>query len=134
MSRGLLPSRARARAFTTIGRLMPETISIAPGSRNASARFDGVPPNMSVRSTTPFPRFDLGNRLFEAPARGLGRLVPRERQGAEVVGLVGLEHVHGLAQRVRERSVRQKEEAHEGAGGRRHVQSSASSRCETRTG
>src|SRR5687768_9189095 len=39
----------------SIGRLTPVTTSTRPASRNVMARFDDVPPNMSVSSNTPPP-------------------------------------------------------------------------------
>src|SRR6185312_10450378 len=42
-------------SLISIGRLMPAITSILPLSMIEMARFDGVPPNMSVSSTTPAP-------------------------------------------------------------------------------
>src|SRR5947207_2805757 len=45
----------RLASLISIGRLMPAMTSILPRSMTEIARFDGVPPNMSVNSTAPSP-------------------------------------------------------------------------------
>ena len=40
-------------SLISMGRLMPATTSTEPPFMQERARFEGVPPNMSVRTTTP---------------------------------------------------------------------------------
>ncbi len=46
-------------SLISMGRLTPAMTSTLPASMTEMARFDGVPPNMSVRMMTPAPELTL---------------------------------------------------------------------------
>src|SRR6202789_348776 len=54
-------------SLISIGRLMPQITSIRPPSIAEIARFEGVPPNMSVNNTTPLPSWtrEAASRMSE---------------------------------------------------------------------
>jgi hypothetical protein len=53
----------------SIGRLMPATTSTEPPFMQESARFEGVPPNMSVSTTTPSPELTRFTAAMMSPRR-----------------------------------------------------------------
>ena len=74
----------RFASLISIGRFTPVTTSTFPASRNVIARFDGVPPNMSVRISTPCALLDARDRLLDLVTRVVGVLVPADRDRREL--------------------------------------------------
>ena len=86
--RGRPPAgRATARrpaSLISIGRLTPVMTSMRSVSRNVMPRFDGVPPNMSVSSSTPSVAAHALDRLRDLLARVVHVVVPADRDGGEL--------------------------------------------------
>ena len=85
-------SRAEA-SLISIGRLMPAMTSTLPVSITEMARFDGVPPNMSVSRMTPSPPSTARDRVQDVLAALLHVVVGADAHGAH--GLLLADHVLG---------------------------------------
>ena len=81
-SRSRGPSRLAS--LISIGRLTPVITSTLSASRNVRPRFDGVPPNMSVRIRTPHRRPARADRLRDLLARVVHVVVPADRHRGEL--------------------------------------------------
>ena len=107
-------SSAAPASLISIGRLTPVITSTRSASRNVSPRFDGVPPNMSVRISTPSGALHPRDRLLDLLARVVHVVVPADRHGGELRQVADdrLGRVHQLG---RELAVRDDDDANHGA-------------------
>ncbi len=64
---------------------MPATTSTEPPFIHDRARFDGVPPNMSVRTTTPSPVFTGTHRGHDVPTAQFHIVFRTDRDGFDLI-------------------------------------------------
>ena len=83
-------------------------------SRNVMPRFDGVPPNMSVSTSTPAVAAHPLDRLRDVLARVVDVVVPADRHGGEL-RQVADDHLGGVDQLGRELPVRDDDDSDHGS-------------------
>ena len=97
-------------SLISIGRLTPVMTSSRSVSRNVMPRFDGVPPNMSVSSSTPASPLHPLDGLRDVLARVVHVVVPADRHGREL-RQVADDHLRGVHQLGRQLPVRDDDDA-----------------------
>ena len=97
-------------SLISIGRFMPAMTSTRPGSMTEMARLDGVPPNMSVSTTTPVPLSARSTASTMSLAALLHVVVGPDRHGLEIF-LRPHHMLHGVAEFFGQLTVRHKHES-----------------------
>ncbi len=102
-----------------MGRFMPAITSMCPASITEMARLEGVPPNMSVSTTTPEPVVDPRDRVDDVAAPLLHIVVGADRDGFEIL-LRADDVFDGAAEFFGQPAVRYEHQADHASPGFRH--------------